>query len=50
MTTVQLLLNEVVEFKTYLELRKQQFKCHACQRTFIADTSIAENTASLANL
>ena len=41
MTTVRLLLNEVVEFKTYLELRKQRFKCNACQRTFVADTSIA---------
>ena len=42
MTTVRLLLNEVAEFKTYLELKKQRFKCHACQRTFVADTSIAE--------
>ncbi len=42
MTTVRLLLIEVAEFKTYLELRKQRFKCHACQRTFVANTSIAE--------
>ncbi len=42
MTTVRLLLNEVAEFKTYLELKKQRFKCHACQQTFVADTSIAE--------
>ncbi|MGL9970416.1 hypothetical protein IGI80_001321 [Enterococcus sp. DIV1420a] len=42
MTTVRLLLNEVAEFKTYLELRKQRFKCHTCQRTFVTDTSIAE--------
>ncbi|HFK2761788.1 TPA: hypothetical protein ACGX4V_002278 [Enterococcus faecalis] len=49
MTTVRLLLNEVAEFKTYLELKKS-FKWHACQRTFVADTSIAESTASLVNL
>ncbi|EGS1179709.1 transposase [Enterococcus faecalis] len=42
MTTVRLLLNEVAEFKIYLALRKQRFKCHTCQRTFVADASIAE--------
>ncbi len=42
MTTFRLLLNEVADFKTYLKLKKQRFKCHACQRTFAADTSIAE--------
>lgn len=40
MTAVRLLLNEVAEFKTYLELRKQWCKCHTCQRTFVVDTSI----------
>ena len=27
---------------TYLELKKQRFKCKACQRTFVADTSVAK--------
>lgn len=37
-----MLLNEVAEFKIYLELRKQCFKYHTCQQTFVADTSITE--------
>ncbi|EON3045126.1 transposase, partial [Enterococcus hirae] len=43
-TTVRLLLNEVSEYRTYLELKKQRFKCKSCQRqcTFVANTSIAE--------
>ncbi|MBS6193329.1 MAG: transposase family protein, partial [Enterococcus hirae] len=41
-TTVRLLLNEVSEYRTYLELKKQRFKCKTCQRTFVADTSVAE--------
>ncbi|WP_432706136.1 hypothetical protein [Enterococcus faecium] len=35
------------EYRTYLELKKQRFKCKSCQRTFVADTSVAENTVSL---
>ena len=46
-TTVRLLLNDVSEYRTYLELKKQRFKCKSCQRTFVADTSVAENTVSL---
>ncbi|BDP69814.1 hypothetical protein EfmAA94_09870 [Enterococcus faecium] len=38
-TTVRLLLNDVSEYRTYLELKKQRFKCKSCQRTFVADTS-----------
>ena len=41
-TTVRLLLNDVSEYRTYLELKKQRFKCKSCQRTFVADTSVAE--------
>ena len=41
-TTVRLLLNDVSEYRTYLELKKQRFKCKTCQRTFVADTSVAE--------
>lgn len=41
-TTVRLLVNEVSEYRTYLELKKQRFKCKNCNRTFVADTSIAE--------
>ncbi|BDP85413.1 hypothetical protein EfmAA610_26230 [Enterococcus faecium] len=33
-TTVRLLLNDVSEYRTYLELKKQRFKCKSCQRTF----------------
>ena len=40
-TTVRLLLNDVSEYRTYLELKKQRFKCKTCQRTFVADTSVA---------
>ncbi|MBA5270702.1 transposase family protein, partial [Enterococcus hirae] len=36
-TTVRLLLNDVSEYRTYLELKKQRFKCKTCQRTFVAD-------------
>lgn len=43
-TTVRLLLNDVSEYRTYLELKKQRFKCKSCQRTFVADTSVAEKT------
>ncbi|EGO6029417.1 transposase family protein [Enterococcus faecalis] len=42
MTIVWWLLNEVAEFKTYLELRKQRFKCYTCQQTVVADISISE--------
>ncbi|MHC5216425.1 ISL3 family transposase [Enterococcus sp. LJL128] len=42
MTTVRLLMNDVSEYRTYLELKKQRFKCKACQRTFVADTSVAQ--------
>ncbi|MCC9084534.1 transposase family protein [Enterococcus faecium] len=45
-TTVRLLMNDVSECRTYLELKKQRFKCKACQRTFVADTSVAKNTVS----
>ncbi|WP_142956224.1 ISL3 family transposase, partial [Enterococcus durans] len=41
-TTVRLLLNDASEYRTYLELKKQRFKCKSCQRTFVADTSVAE--------
>ncbi|EMQ0424729.1 ISL3-like element IS1251 family transposase, partial [Enterococcus faecalis] len=41
-TTVRLLMNDVSEYRTYLELKKQRFKCKACQRTFVADTSVAK--------
>lgn len=41
-TTVRLLLNDVSEYRTYLELKKQRFKCKSCQRIFVADTSVAE--------
>ncbi|HFU5894974.1 ISL3 family transposase [Enterococcus sp. AZ152] len=41
-TTVRLLLNDVSEYRTYLELKKQRFKCKTCQRTFIANTPVAE--------
>lgn len=41
-TTFRLLLNDVSEYRTYLELKKQRFKCKTCQRTFVADTSVAE--------
>ncbi|MES0867777.1 transposase family protein, partial [Enterococcus faecium] len=41
-TTVRLLMNDVSECRTYLELKKQRFKCKACQRTFVADTSVAK--------
>ncbi|BDP82360.1 ISL3 family transposase (plasmid) [Enterococcus faecium] len=37
-TTVRLLMNDVSEYRTYLELKKQRFKCKACQRTFVADS------------
>ena len=41
-TTVRLLMNDVSEYRTYLELKKRRFKCKACQRTFVADTSVAK--------
>ncbi|OTP10885.1 transposase [Enterococcus sp. 10A9_DIV0425] len=41
-TTVRLLLNDVSEYRTYLELKKQRFKCKSCHKTFVADTSVAE--------
>ncbi|WP_274662152.1 transposase family protein, partial [Enterococcus lactis] len=42
-TTVRLLMkNDISEYRTYLELKKQRFKCKACQRTFVADTSVAK--------
>ncbi|MGC6767790.1 ISL3 family transposase [Enterococcus sp. LJL51] len=46
-TTVRLLMNDVSEYRTYLELKKQRFKCKACQRTFVADTSVAEKHCSI---
>ena len=41
-TTVRLLMHNVSEYRAYLELKKQRFKCKACHRTFVADTSVAK--------
>ncbi|WP_195905046.1 transposase family protein, partial [Enterococcus faecium] len=46
-TTVRLLLNDVSEYRTYLALKKQRVKCKSCQRTFVADTSVAEKHCSI---
>lgn len=46
-TTVRLLMNDVSEYRTYLELKKQRFKCNLCQRTFVADTSVVEKHCSI---
>ncbi len=50
MTTVRLLLNEVAEFKTYLELKKQRFECDACQQTFLRIQVLQKSIVSLVNL
>lgn len=42
LTTVRLLLNEVSEYRTYLELSKQRFRCKSCQQTFVAQTPIVK--------
>lgn len=41
-------LNDVSEYKTFLRLKKQRFRCKTCGRTFIAETSVADRHCSIA--
>ncbi|EZP95828.1 TPA: ISL3 family transposase [Enterococcus faecium] len=41
-TTVRLLVHDVSEYKTYLDLEKQRFRCKHCGKTVVADTSVVD--------
>ena len=42
LSLIHILLNDVSEYRTYLELKKQRFKCKSCHKTFVADSLVAE--------
>lgn len=46
--TVRYLLNDVSEYKTYLKIKKQRFRCKICGKTFIAASSVADRYCSIA--
>ncbi|WP_439897797.1 transposase family protein [Enterococcus faecium] len=46
-TTVRLLLNDVSEYRTYLELKKQRFKCKSLKHSRSRIPLLLKNTVSL---
>lgn len=47
--TVRVLLNDVSEYKTYLEVAKQRFRCKNCSQTFLAESSLTNRHCWIAN-
>lgn len=47
--TVMTQLNKVSEYKTYLRLKKQRFKCKKCNQTFIAESTLTRFNCSISN-
>ena len=46
--TVMTQVNKVSEYKTYLRLKKQRFKCKACDQTFVASSTLTKPNCSIA--
>lgn len=46
--TVMTQLNKVSEYKTYLRLKKQRFKCKGCHQTFVASSTLTKPNCSIA--
>ncbi|MDH6363688.1 transposase [Enterococcus sp. PF1-24] len=46
---VHYLLNDMAEFKTYLELKKQRFFCKSCGQTFLAEDTITDRHCWISN-
>lgn len=46
--TVMTQLNKVSEYKTYLRLKKQRFKCKACHQKFVASSTLTKPNCSIA--
>ena len=47
--TVNTQLNKVSEYKTFLRLKKQRFKCKNCHQTFIAESTLTKPRCSISN-
>ncbi|MHC5269127.1 ISL3 family transposase [Enterococcus sp. LJL98] len=47
--TVMTQLNKVSEYKTYLRLKKQRFKCKCCDQTFTAESTLTRFNCSISN-
>lgn len=47
--TVMTQLNRVSEYKTYLRLKKQRFKCKKCNQAFTAESTLTRFNCSISN-
>ena len=47
--TVNTPLNKVSEYKTFLRLKKQRFKCKNCNQTFVAESTLAKPSCFISN-
>ena len=47
--TVNTQLNKVSEYKTFLRLKKQRFKCKNCNQTFVAESTLAKPGCFISN-